>query len=269
LLVWEDFATGVQLGHGRVLGQWDADGSLNRNPPGYAEGVSQVQPWAIGRLHERVQMQAWVPVIVNDRWSGKANQVAGGLGDVGGAARFELLAIGALRGFPSCATTVAATAPTGKRVEQTSPPLFAGSTGRGAWSGSLAVESEYSLSPYFLRVEASVTGSLPFRRSDTREQQQYGPLGRASFSAGREVVPGLVVVALAAQGEWEGAVQLDGVDVPRSKASLYALAASVSWRCDPHWTVVAVASNSVWPNGFGTNRDARVGGSLGIRYGHF
>lgn len=269
LLIWEDFAAGIQVGHARVLGQWDAGGALHWNPPEYSEGVSQLQPWAIVRMQERVQLQGWAPVLVNDRASGSVSQVAGGLGDIGAAARFELVAIGALRGFPSLAATVAGTAPTGRRIEQTSPPLFAGTTGRGAWSGSLAVESEYPLAPYFLRLDASMTGFLSFERSDTGQQQHYGPLLRASLSAGREIVPGEVVLALAALGEWEGALQLDGALVPGSQDHVYSLAASLSWRCNPHSTLVGTLSNSVWPHGFGMNQDARIGFTIGARYGHF
>ena len=77
--------------------------------------------------------------------SGFGQRLVVGVGQSGGrgigghraAARFEFLAIGALRGFPSFALVAATSAPTGRRVEQTSPPLFAGTTGRGAWSGSL------------------------------------------------------------------------------------------------------------------------------------
>jgi hypothetical protein len=269
LLIWEDFAGGIQLGHARTLGQWDQSGTLRWNPAEYSEGVSQVQPWAILRLHERVQLQAWVPVLINDRWSGAVNQTAGGLGDIGMAARFEFLAIGALRGFPSFAATVGAIAPTGRRVERTSPPLFAGTTGRGAWGGSLAIESEYAFFPWFVRLDASGSGFLPFQRSDTGQRQQYGPLLRAGLSTGREAIPGKLVVALAALAEWEGAVQLDGTTVPESQSYLYALAASLSWRFDPHWTLVGTVSNSVWPHQFGTNQDARIGFTLGGRYGHF
>lgn len=269
LLIWEDFAAGIQLGHARILGQWDASSVLRWNPSDYSEGVSQIQPWAIVRLHERVQLQGWVPVLVNDRWSGAVHQVAGGLGDIGAAARFEFLAIGALRGFPSFALTGATTAPTGHRVEQTSPPLFAGTTGRGAWSGSLAIESEYPLAPYFLRLDASLTSFRSFDRSDTGQRQQYGPLLRAAISTGREIIPGKVVVALAALGEWERALRLGGVAVAESQSHLYSLAVSLSWRYQPHWTLVATVSNSVWPGGGGMNQDARIGVTLGARYGHF
>jgi len=33
---------------------------------------------------------------------------------------------------------------------------------------------------------------------------------------------------------------------------------SLSWRFDPHWTLVGTVANSVWPDGFGMNQDARI-----------
>jgi hypothetical protein len=136
LLVWEDFAIGLSLGHARVLARWDAQGDLHFNPPGYSEGITRAQLWTIVRLHERVQAQAWAPVLVNDRWSDDQHQIAGGLGDVGAAVRVELVPIGAFKNLPSLAMTLGGAFPTGKRVEQTSPPLFAGATGLGAYAGS-------------------------------------------------------------------------------------------------------------------------------------
>src|SRR5512140_3846420 len=67
LRVWEESAFGLQLGTARSLGQWDSSGSLRWNESGYSDGLSLAQPWTIVRVHERVQLQAWVPVYPNDR----------------------------------------------------------------------------------------------------------------------------------------------------------------------------------------------------------
>jgi hypothetical protein len=269
LLVWEDWAAGVQLGHARSLGQWDAAGTLRWNPPDFSDGVSRVEPWAIVRVHPRVEVHGRVPVVVNDRRSGDERQTAGGLGDVGAGARFEVLAIGAYAGLPSLAFTVAAVAPTGRRVEDTEPPLFAGATGRGAWSGSLALESEYAVLPWFVRLDAGATEHLAFRRSDAGARQRYGRLTTVGLSAGREILAGALVAALGATGEWEAPLSMDGVRVPGTGARSYALAASLSWRADPHWTLVGNVTNAIWPDGGGRNRDARLGFTLGVRRGQF
>lgn len=269
LLAWEDFAVGLQLGHARSLGQWDSGGSLRWNGRDFSDGLTQAQAWAILRLHDRVQLQAWVPLVVNDRRSGAQSQISGGLGDAGAAVRWELLEIGEYQGLPSFAVTAGALAPTGRRVEETSPPLFAGATGRGAWGGSLAVETEYAFLPWFVRLDAGATGYLPFRRADTGARQRYGPLLQAALSTGRELLPDVLVAAVALTGEWEAPITMDGVTVPRSRAYSYALAASLAWRVEPRWTITGTVNNTVWPDGAGMNRDARLGFTLGVRHGHF
>ena len=269
LLLWEDFAVGLQIGHARIYGQWDSNGNLRRNPPGYSEGVTQALPWAIVRLHERIELQGWAPILINDRWSSQDRQVAGGFGDIGTALRFQVLAIGEIEHLPSLAVTVGGAAPTGRRVEQTSPPLFAGTTGRGAWGGSLAIESEYAHLPWFVRVEAGVTEFAPFERTDIAASQKYGRLWRAALSSGREVVADKVVAALALLGEWEAQLRMNGASVPNSQSHLYSLLASLSFRVNPHFTLVGTVSNSIWPTGFGKNLDARLGATLGVRYGYF
>jgi hypothetical protein len=267
--VWEDAAVGLQLGHARSLGQWDASGSLRWNGSDFSDGLTTVQTWGILRVHDRVQLQGWVPVVLNDRRSAGQSQLAGGLGDAGAAARFEVLKIGEYLGLPSFAFTVGALVPTGKRVEDTSPPLFAGATGRGAWGGSLAIEAEYAFIPWFVRAEGGATAFLALRRSDTGQEQRYGPDLQASLSTGRELLPDVLVVALALTGEWEAPIVTGGEAVPRSRARSYALAGSLAWRFDPRWTLTGAVTNTVWPDGAGMNRDARVGFTFGVRHGHF
>src|SRR6516165_6251558 len=56
LLAWEDAAAGLQLGHARSLGQWDASGSLRWNAGDYSDGLTTLQVWGIVRVLERVQL---------------------------------------------------------------------------------------------------------------------------------------------------------------------------------------------------------------------
>jgi hypothetical protein len=226
-------------------------------------------PWAIVRVHERVQLQGWAPLVINDRRSGDVTQTAWGLGDVGAAARFEILSIGEYHGLPSFAITPGVLAPTGRRVEETSPPLFAGTTGRGAWGASIAAEAEYAYLPWFVRVDASAQRFFSFRRPDTGQSQRYGLVWSASLAGGLELIPDRVVGALSVRRESEGSLQIDDREVAGSAARLWTLGASLSWRFDPHWTATAAISSSVWPDGWSANRDARLGGTLGIRYGYF
>lgn len=269
LLLWEDWAVGLQTGHARVLGEWNSDGILRKNAPGYREGVSSLQPWGIVRLHERAELQGWLPFVINDRWSSGTHQVAGGIGDAGLAARYQLVNIGEFESMPSLALTLGVLAPTGRRVEETAPPLFAGATGRGAWGGFVAAETEYARIPWFVSLKAAGSLFATFTRPDTGQSQRYGALLTSSISGGREIGSERLVAAVAVTGEWQDAIVIEGSEVPASQAHLYALAASLSWRADPHLTLIGGLSNSVWFDGLGANRDARLGGTLGIRYGYF
>jgi hypothetical protein len=269
LLVWEDFAAGVQLGHTRILGQWDPTGRLHLNGASFSDGLTRIEPWAIVRLHERLQLQARVPVLVNDRAVVGLSQVAAGLGDVGAALRWEAVSLGEFERLPSLGFTLGVLAPTGRRAEQAFAPLGAGATGRGAWGASLALESEYTVLPWFVRLDAGVSLFAPFKRTDTGVTQQFGPVVQAMLSGGRELVPDQLVLAVATQVEWEGALRLGGELVSSSQGFVPSLVTSLSWRADPHVTLVAALSASVWPSGFAFNRDARVGFVLGGRYGYF
>lgn len=269
LLAWEDAAAGLSVSHARSLGQWDSRGSLRWNASDYSDGLTTTQLWGIVRAQERVQLQGWVPFVVNDRRSAGQSQLAGGLGDLGAAARVEVVKIGEYQGLPSFAFTVGGFAPTGRRPEDTKPPLFAGTTGRGAWGGSLAAEAEYAFLPWFVRLDGGVTGYLPFRRSDTGQTQRYGPILQSSLSTGLELVPDVLVAAVALTGEWESSIVISGDAVPGSRARQYGVAGSLAWRFDPRWTVTAGVNSNVWPDGAGQNRDARVSFTLGVRRGHF
>lgn len=269
LTIWEDAAAGLRLGHARSLGQYGPDGHLQLNAGGYHAGVTTVEPWAIVRLHERVQLQAWTPIIVEDREQGATRQVAGGLGDAGAAVRTELVTIGQYQGLPSLAFTVGALAPTGRRVEETSPPLFAGTTGRGAWGATLAVESEYAQLPWYVRVDLGAGYSFRFRRPDTGATQRYGPTAQAALSFGRELISGTLVASAAVTASWEWPLRLDGVVMPDSRSRSLGLAASLSWSVDAHWTLVGTFTNDAWPFPAGANRDARTGVTLGVRHGFF
>ncbi|HEU4382837.1 MAG TPA: hypothetical protein VFR85_04960 [Anaeromyxobacteraceae bacterium] len=269
LLVWEEMAAGVLTGYGWSLGQWTSSGQLQPNLPGFHDGVMLLEPYFILRVSERIQVQAWVPFLFNDRSMGPVDQFAGGVGDIGAALRFEVLAIGEYQGLPSLAFTVGGLAPSGTRVEQTLPPLLAGTTGRGSWAASLGLEAEYAWVPWFLRVEAAGTWYFPFQRQDNGLHQQWGPLLQTGISTGMEVVPDQLVLALGLLGEWEAAYQLEGEAIPSSSTRSLSAALSTSWRASPHWTLNGVVTNSVWPDGLGSNRDARLGFTIGVRYGHF
>ena len=269
LLLWERAAFGVQVGHVRMLGNYGAKAAYYPNASSYSEGLTSFIPYAIVRVHDRIQLQAWVPVLVNDRRQAELSQVSGMVGDVGFGARFELLAAGAKRYAPGVALLTLVEAPSGRRIESTEPPLFAGTTGLGAWAATLNLELEGVFAPGFLTLVAGVTGYAPYYRSDLNAHQLYGPRVRAALIGGAEFVPNVLVGALSLQFEWQNAIYLRGEAAPDSSSSRLVLAASLSWRVAPHWTLLFAAQSSVWPAGFLRNTDARAGVTIGARYGLF
>lgn len=187
LLVWEDFAVGVQLGHSRIVGQYDPQRAYRATGTAFQDGITRLEPWAIVRLGERVQVQARVPVLVNDREAGTTSQVVGGLGDVGAGVRLEAISLGEFERLPSLGFTLGVLAPTGRRAEQGFAPLGAGATGRGAWGASLALESEYTWLPWYVRVDAGVSVFAPFVRAADcalRPGAHAAKLDRSSRHAG-------------------------------------------------------------------------------------
>jgi hypothetical protein len=267
LLAWEDQAVGVRVSQAWSVGQWDGTGSLRWNDVGYSDAITTIQPWAIFRLHHRVQVEAWAPFVVEERASTDHHQVSGGIGDVGGAVRVELVKLGRHPWVPGLALTAGFLAPTGRRIESTSLPLFAGATGRGAWAGLLALEAEYARGRNFVRLDGGTTAFLPFDRPDLGQSQQYGQAFQLALSAGRELVPEVLILAAAVTGEWEAAQHLGGATVPGSAARSVGAAASISWRPDASWTFTVSFEDSIWPDGAAENRDARAGFTFAVRRG--
>lgn len=267
--MWEDAAVGFRAGHARILAEWDSGGRRRQLPADYSEGVTTFTPWLIVRLHRRAELQAWTPWMLNDRSSGDTRQVAGGLGDAGAGVRFEAVSIGEYAHMPSLAITLGGLAPTGRRVEETSPPLFAGATGQGGWGSSVAVTSEYAFSPWFVRVDVGRTYFFSMSRPDSGVKQRPGPIWDIALMVGREVLSENVVAALGCLWQQQEPLTVGGREVSDSSSRLFTLAGSLSWRLAPHWTLLATLSDGMWPDGWGKNRDSRLGATVGARYGYF
>ncbi len=123
--------------------------------------------------------------------------------------------------------------------------------------------------PWFMKLDAGFVLHRGFTRPDTGAWQRYGPAVQVALSAGNEVVADRLGLAGALSGEWETPVHIAGEEAPGTGAYSYSIAGSISWSLDPHWTLIGDLASNVWPDGAGMNRDARVGITAGVRYGHF
>lgn len=270
LVVWEDAAAGLNLGWARGMGRLGVDGQWIALPAGYSEDELRAELWAIMRLAEPLQLSARVPWILGVRQSGDERYWGTGPGDVQAAMRWEAVSLGEYAGVPGIALAASVLGPTGRRPEAAGDPLGASATGRGAWTGGLGVAAEYSTLPWFLRLDVGGTLSAPFFRADTGKAQQFGPSLQAALSAGRELWPERLVVALALSFEHQAAHRLDGQEVAGSQSTGLSTALSTSLNLTPHWQLLAsVQSDAAGRLGLAANRDERWGATLGVRHGFF
>lgn len=244
LAVWENAAVGLIAGGALDAGRWGPDGRWRAFPANYTQAEVRTDVWGIVRLHERGQLSARVPWVEGVRAApGVGTIVAGGVGDVLVAGRWELVMPGERRFWPAIAVTSSVTAPTATRVEQTKDLLGAGTTGRGAWAGGLAVAVEQAVLPHFIRLDAGISLPAGFERQDLGVQQSYGLGWQVALSAGRELVADKVVVGLQLLAAGERPYTLDGVTEARSGVRGLNAGLSGSWRFAPDWTWTVSASS--------------------------
>jgi hypothetical protein len=177
--------------------------------------------------------------------------------------------IGEYKELPAFALTVATLAPTGRRAEDAPSPLGTAGTGRGAWELSLAFELEQTKGPWYARLEGGGRLSLATTRPDTGQEQRYGPGFTLAASGGRAVLDDRLVLGVLLQHVREGALSLDGVELPQSSANTWVAAAAASFRLHPHWTVQGSLSSGLFASGLGANRPGQLSLSLGVRHGYF
>lgn len=270
LAVWEEGAGGLSSSLSHGTGRWDA---WNRYRPWDAsvrEEEVRIEAWAMVRLAEAWQLSARAPWVVGVRASGDTSSVGTGPGDVNAAVRWELVSLGAYENVPGLALSLGVTAPTGRRPELATDALGASSTGRGAWSGSLALAAEYAVAPWFVRLDVGAVVNAPFTRADTRALQTLGPGVQVSLSGGRELFDDKLVVALAARFEHDFPLWLDGVAATRTDRSSLTTSLSAAWKVTSHWTVTGgVSTDALGHLGLAQNQQERLTVTLGVRHGFF
>ncbi len=269
LAVWEDLVVGTSVGLTRAHGLWAADGRFRAYGDGYQEHEGTAELYGIVRIDERFQAFGRVPWLLTHRSAGSQIELGHGLGDVQAGLRFDPVLIGEYGELPAIGLTATVLAPTGIRPENATTSLATGTGGRGVWALSLALSLEHVSGPWFARLDAGGSVSLPFVRRDLGVRQAYGPGLQVGLFGGRELISNRWVLALGAIHEWEAPYALDGVTVPDSSARSPSLSVSTSWKLSGNWMLQASALATPWVDGLGKNRLGRAGATLGVRYGHF
>lgn len=268
LVIWEEAAAGTTLSVGQAIGDWDLESQWGELPEGFAERETRVDAFAIVRLEERWQAFARLPWVLTERVAGTEKDLGQGLGDAQVGARYDLIGIGEFVELPAVALTASVGMPSGKRAEA-STALGASATGRGIWSGALALSIEKAIIPWFARFDVGVTASLPFEREDLGLTQRYGPGLQMALSGGRELIADKLVLGFALSEEWEAPLAIDGEKVVGSAARSGSGSVALSWNVTPHWSLQTSVASALGFDDVGRNRPARVSGTLGVRYGYF
>jgi hypothetical protein len=268
LAIWETAAFGALVMGARDSGRWDKTGSWRPFPSTYQQDELRTDLWGILRLHERAQLSAKAPWVTGIRAAqGVPRVVAGGLGDVAVALRWDAILAGEFKGWPAITVTATGVIPMATRVEETADLLGAGTTGRGAWVGGLALAVEKAVLPWFARADLGFTLPAGFERRDTGVTLRYGPGWQAGLSAGRELVPDRIVLGAQAVFDREAPYTQAGVEESDSGTRGLNAGLSLSWRFADVWTATAAASSDA-PSGWlgPRNRTERWSATMGIRY---
>lgn len=267
LLIWEDFALGLRTSLSPGLGDWDKDGRW-RAWDQYDETEWRSELWALAGLDRRASLFARVPAVLLTRSAPGTSDTGGGLGDISVGFRYELLTIGELLELPAIAITFAVLAPTGRATEDSSSPLGADVTGRGAWVLSSGLSFELTRLPWFVRLDAGLSVPLPAERPDLGVDQRLGLSVDLALSGGLELTDG-VVLSLVPRLTWTDKTRLDGTTVADTSRLDFGLALTSSFRLSPHWTMQAAIDAPIPIDGLGLNQTARFQTTLGLRYGSF
>lgn len=269
LAVWEQAAGQVSLSTSPSPGRWDEHGVYFANAPGTAD--VEVRPSVSGliSLHERWQLAARVPWVVNSRQADGYAEAAHGVGDALASVRFEALHIGEYDLVPGVALNLGLTVPSGLAMARTQRLLATDVTGRGAWVVGASVTLEQTWrGRWYAQLAVGATVPLPMASFLVGQMQRFGPTLDSTLAVGVELGR-LVVVSCVARGSAESSLRIDERIVPNSSAFDLGVGPAVAWKLHPRWTVQAGLDTGLFIDGLGDNRPARVTFTAGVRHAFF
>ena len=194
-------------------GSFDRDGRFSRTPAGTHDVSLGQSIFATVRVLERGQLTLTVPFVETMRAADQVATSGGGLGDIRGNVRWDLVRREDTYPWPGVALLGGLVAPTGTAPESASDPLAAGATGTGATQASGGVALEQTHGPWLAGWNGTVTwraerhvGSVT---SSLAPLWATGVVGAYAWTNG-------AALSLAASWEIEDRAHVDGVVVPGS-----------------------------------------------------
>src|SRR5260221_2356276 len=132
----EWLVTGAQASARPNMGSWNAHGQYVARPPDATEVDTSLDLYAGVRTPwKRLQVAAFVPLVLAGRSVPGTSVVGGGLGDMNFSARLDVWDAERKPWIPGVAVLVGITVPTGTPPESASRPLAVDATGTGSFRG--------------------------------------------------------------------------------------------------------------------------------------
>lgn len=140
-----------------TTGSFDVAGRFRTPPRGSRDIGLEQSLFATLRVLERGQISATVPFVQTVRSTETDAANGGGLGDVRGALRWDLLFADDVWPWPGLALIGGVSAPTGRPPERAGDALGAGATGAGTTQGWAGFALEQTSGPWLAGASATVT----------------------------------------------------------------------------------------------------------------
>lgn len=209
----ETALAGVDARAQTTTGSFDSAGRFRTPPRGTHDLGLEQSLFATVRVLERGQVSATVPFVQTVRSTEATAATGGGVGDIRGSVRWDLVFADDAWPWPGLALVGGVSAPTGRPPERAGDALGAGATGAGTTQGWAGVALEQTSGPWLAGASATVT---------VRADRDVGPI-RVSLPP--RLTAGLVgarawrsghALSLATSWEVEDRASADGVVVPGS-----------------------------------------------------
>lgn len=269
LLQWEKFAVGLRTTLLQSVGLWNSKGQWTGHRSDYTELEWRSEIWGMVGFGRHLSAYARVPWGMMYRRSGDQDAIGGGIGDLQAGLRWDILPVGSHAILPGFALTFNVLAPTGRATDTRLSPLGTEVTGRGAWMLSSALLVEKVRAPWFIQGQIGVNVPLPFYREDLEMDQRYGIGFNANLANGWELLSDVLVISLVLRMSWEDNLNLGTRLINNTYLLDVGAILALSWRFDPHWTLLFSINSGLFINQMGVNGNGRLTYTLGLRYGFF
>jgi hypothetical protein len=205
---------GAQTSMRMQMGSWSEAGKYVPRPLGAAESDFELDLYAAYRTPwKRLQVAAFVPIVLTTRAASGVVAAGGGLGDMNFSLRLDAIDNDRYEIFPGIAVLAGVTVPSGTAPESATRPLAVDASGTGSFRGVAGLSFEKAFGPWLVDAIALMTLSAP-RNVGTIEEVRAP--GLAMVGAVTHVFTGGTALgaSLAYNVEWDAFV--DGKQVADS-----------------------------------------------------